>query len=93
MRMGYRQRAWRICVLYSHWGRTRYFPFFISASTGDISVFTLEQADKLYTREANPRKANRQNLLAPDSRLTEPFALKPLKATDAYVEDVLWIKP
>ena len=54
--------------------------FFIAASTGDISSFTLEQVDKFYTREAN-----RQNLLALDSRLTEPFALKLLKATDAFV--------
>jgi len=54
--------------------------FFIAASTGDISALTLEQADKLYTREAN-----RQNLFALDSRLIEPFALKLLKATDHFV--------
>ncbi|RXA21753.1 glycogen debranching protein [Methanosarcina sp. MSH10X1] len=54
--------------------------FFIAASTGDISSLTLEQVDKLYLREAN-----RQNLLALDSKLTEPFALKLLKATDSFV--------
>ena len=54
--------------------------FFIAASTGDISSLTLEKVDKLYTREAN-----RQNLLALDSKLTEPFALKLLKATDPFV--------
>ncbi len=54
--------------------------FFIAASTTDISSLTLEQVDKLYTREAN-----RQNLLALDSKLTEPFALKLLKATDPFV--------
>ena len=54
--------------------------FFIAASTADISSLTLEQVDKLYTREAN-----RQNLLALDSKLTEPFALKLLKATDPFV--------
>jgi len=54
--------------------------FFIAASTGDVSSLTLEQVDKLYIREAN-----RQNLLALDSKLIEPFALKLLKATDAFV--------
>ena len=54
--------------------------FFIAASTADISSLTLEQVDKLFTREAN-----RQNLLALDSKLTEPFALKLLKATDPFV--------
>lgn len=54
--------------------------FFIAASAGDISSLTLEKVDKLYTREAN-----RQNLLALDSKLTEPFALKLLKATDPFV--------
>ncbi|AKB75086.1 Putative glycogen debranching enzyme, archaeal type, TIGR01561 [Methanosarcina lacustris Z-7289] len=54
--------------------------FFIAASTADISSLTLEQVDRLYTREAN-----RQNLLALDSKLTEPFALKLLKATDPFV--------
>jgi len=78
--MGYRQRAWRICVLYSHRGRTRDSRFFIAASTGDISALTLEQADKLYTGGAN-----RQYLLALDSRLTDLFALKLLKATDNFV--------
>jgi predicted glycogen debranching enzyme len=54
--------------------------FFIAASTRDISFFSLKQADKLYTREAN-----RKNLLALDSKLIEPFALKLLKATDIFV--------
>jgi predicted glycogen debranching enzyme len=54
--------------------------FFIAASTGDVSSLTLEQVDKLYIREAN-----RQNLLALDSKLIEPFALKLLKATDSFV--------
>jgi predicted glycogen debranching enzyme len=54
--------------------------FFIAASTRDVSSLTLEQVDKLYIREAN-----RQNLLALDSKLIEPFALKLLKATDAFV--------
>ena len=54
--------------------------FFIAASTGDISSLTLRKVDELYTREVN-----RQNLLALNSRLTEPFALKLLKATDLFV--------
>jgi len=54
--------------------------FFIAASTKDISFLTLGQVDKLYVREAN-----RQNLLVLDSKLTEPFALKLLKATDSFV--------
>ncbi|AKB78133.1 Putative glycogen debranching enzyme, archaeal type, TIGR01561 [Methanosarcina horonobensis HB-1 = JCM 15518] len=54
--------------------------FFIAASTGDISSFTLEHVDELYSREAN-----RQNLLALNSKLTEPFALKLLKATDLFI--------
>ncbi|WP_410510054.1 amylo-alpha-1,6-glucosidase [Methanosarcina hadiensis] len=54
--------------------------FFIAASTGDISSLTLEKVDKLYLREAN-----RQNLLALDSKLLEPYALKLLKATDTFV--------
>ncbi len=54
--------------------------FFIAASTGDISSLTLEQVDELYTREIN-----RQNLLALNSKLTEPFALKLLKGTDSLV--------
>ncbi len=54
--------------------------FFIAASTGDISSITLEQVEELYTREIN-----RQNLLALNSRLTEPFALRLLRATDAFI--------
>ena len=54
--------------------------FFIAASTGDISSLTLEQVDELYTKEVY-----RQNLLALNSKLTEPFALKLLRATDSFV--------
>jgi predicted glycogen debranching enzyme len=53
--------------------------FFVAVSTEDVSSFTLEHVDELYSREAN-----RQNLLALDSKLTEPFALKLLKATDIF---------
>jgi len=53
---------------------------FIAASTGNISSLTLEEVDELYAREAS-----RQNLLALDSKLTEPFALKLLKGTDPLV--------
>ncbi len=53
---------------------------FIAASTGDISSLTLEEVDELYTKEIN-----RQNLLALNSKLTEPFALKLLKGTDSLV--------
>jgi predicted glycogen debranching enzyme len=56
------------------------FRFFVAASTGDISSFTLRQVDKLRTREAN-----RQNLLVLDSKLIEPFALKLTRATDIFV--------
>jgi len=56
------------------------FRFFIAASTDDISSFTLEQVEELYIREIN-----RQNLLALNSRLTEPFALRLLRATDAFI--------
>lgn len=54
--------------------------FFIAASTHDISSLTLEQVEELYTREVY-----RQNLLAFNSRLTEPFALKLLRAADSFV--------
>lgn len=54
--------------------------FFIVASTEDVSSFTLEQIDELYTREVY-----RQNLLAFNSRLTESFALKLLQATDSFI--------
>jgi predicted glycogen debranching enzyme len=54
--------------------------FFIAASTEDISSLTLEEVDELYTSEIN-----RQNLLALNSKLTEPFALKLLKGTDSLV--------
>jgi len=54
--------------------------FFIAASTGDISSLTLKQVDKLRTREVN-----RQNLLALDSELVKPFALKLTRATDIFV--------
>jgi predicted glycogen debranching enzyme len=54
--------------------------FFIAVSTEDISSLTLEQVEELYTREVY-----RQNLLAFNSRLTEPFALKLLRATDSFI--------
>jgi predicted glycogen debranching enzyme len=54
--------------------------FFIAASTGNISSLTLKQVDKFRTREAN-----RQNLLALDSKLVQPFALKLIRATDTFV--------
>ncbi|WP_292387572.1 amylo-alpha-1,6-glucosidase [Methanosarcina sp. UBA5] len=54
--------------------------FFIVASTEDVSSLTLEQVEELYTRETY-----RQNLLVFNSRLTEPFALKLLKATDLFI--------
>lgn len=54
--------------------------FFIVASSEDISSLTLEQVEELYTREVY-----RQNLLAFNSRLTEPFALKLLRATDSFI--------
>ena len=54
--------------------------FFIVASTEDISSPTLENVEELYTREVY-----RQNLLAFNSRLTEPFALKLLRATDPFI--------
>jgi predicted glycogen debranching enzyme len=54
--------------------------FFIVASTGDISSLTLEQVDELYTKEVY-----RQDHLASNSKLTEPFALKLLRATDAFI--------
>ncbi|PAV12005.1 glycogen debranching protein [Methanosarcina spelaei] len=54
--------------------------FFIAASTEDVSSLTLEQVEEFYTRETY-----RQNLLAFNSRLTEPFALKLLRATDPFI--------
>jgi predicted glycogen debranching enzyme len=54
--------------------------FFIAASTEDISSLTLEQVEEFYTRETY-----RQNLLTFNSRLTEPFALKLLRATDPFI--------
>ncbi|AKB27522.1 Putative glycogen debranching enzyme, archaeal type, TIGR01561 [Methanosarcina siciliae T4/M] len=54
--------------------------FFIAVSTEDISSLTLEEVEELYTREVY-----RQNLLAFNSRLTEPFALKLLRATDCFI--------
>ncbi|AKB52610.1 Putative glycogen debranching enzyme, archaeal type, TIGR01561 [Methanosarcina barkeri str. Wiesmoor] len=56
------------------------FRFFVAASTGDVSSFTLKQVDKLRIREAN-----RQNLLVLDSKLIDPFALKLIRATDTFV--------
>lgn len=54
--------------------------FFIAVSTEDVSSLTLEQVEEFYTRETY-----RQNLLAFNSRLTEPFALKLLRATDPFI--------
>ena len=54
--------------------------FFIVSSTEDISSLTLEQVKEFYTREVY-----RQNLLAFNSRLTEPFALKLLRAADPFI--------
>jgi predicted glycogen debranching enzyme len=54
--------------------------FFIAASTGDISSLTLEQVDELYTKEVH-----RQDHLVSNSKLTEPFALKLLRATDNFI--------
>jgi predicted glycogen debranching enzyme len=54
--------------------------FFIAASTDDISSLNLRKVDELYKRGVN-----RQNLLALNSRLTDPFALKLLRATDAFI--------
>ena len=54
--------------------------FFVAASTGDISSFTLEQIDEFYTKEVN-----RQSSLTFNSNLTDPFALKLLRATDSFV--------
>jgi predicted glycogen debranching enzyme len=54
--------------------------FFIAASTENISSFNFERVDELYTKEVY-----RQNLLAFNSRLTEPFALKLLRATDTFI--------
>jgi glycogen debranching enzyme, archaeal type, putative len=54
--------------------------FFIAASTDDISSLNLRKVDELYKRGVN-----RQNLLALNSRLTDPFALKLLRATDTFI--------
>ncbi|HEY3361653.1 MAG TPA: amylo-alpha-1,6-glucosidase [Methanosarcina sp.] len=54
--------------------------FFIVASTEDVSALTPEQVEELYTRETY-----RQNLLSFNSRITEPFALKLLRATDSFI--------
>jgi predicted glycogen debranching enzyme len=56
------------------------FRFFIAASTRNISSLTLKQVDKLRIREAN-----RQNLLALDSKIINPFALQLTRATDNFV--------
>jgi predicted glycogen debranching enzyme len=58
-------------------GNTR---FFIAASTDDISSLNLRKVNELYKRGVN-----RQNLLALNSRLTDPFALKLLRATDTFI--------
>ncbi|MGB9929453.1 MAG: amylo-alpha-1,6-glucosidase [Methanosarcina sp.] len=53
---------------------------FVAASTGNVTSLSLEQVQELYTREVY-----RQNLLTFNSRLTEPFALKLLSATDSFI--------
>lgn len=54
--------------------------FFIASSMEDISSLSLEDAEELYTRAVY-----RQNLLAYNSMLSEPFALKLLRATDTFI--------
>jgi predicted glycogen debranching enzyme len=54
--------------------------FFIAASTGDVSNLTLEEVDELYIKEVS-----RQDNLASKLKITDPFALKLLKATDTFV--------
>ncbi len=53
--------------------------FFIIASTDEIPSLNLRKVDELYKRAVN-----RQNLLILNSRLTDPFALKLLRATDTF---------
>ncbi len=53
--------------------------FFIVASTDEISSLNLRKVDELYKRAVN-----RQNLLVLNSRLTDSFALKLLRATDTF---------
>ena len=43
-------------------------------------ILLSSKVDELYTKEVY-----RQNLLALNSRLTEPFALKLLRATDTFI--------
>ncbi len=54
--------------------------FFVASSMEDISSLSLEAAEELYTRAVY-----RQNLLAYNSILLEPFALKLLRATDPFI--------
>lgn len=54
--------------------------FFVASSMEDISSLSLEDAEELYTRAVY-----RQNLLAYNSMLSEPFALKLLRATDPFI--------
>ena len=54
--------------------------FFVASSTEDISSLSLEDAEELHTRAVY-----RQNLLAYNSMLSEPFALKLLRATDPFI--------
>src|ERR1035437_6538594 len=54
--------------------------FFIAASTGDISFYTLKKVDELYNKETH-----RHKLLAFISKLNESFALKLLRATDTFI--------
>ena len=54
--------------------------FVITASTGDISSFTLEKVDELYSKETH-----RHKLLNFNSKLNETFALKLQRATDSFI--------
>lgn len=54
--------------------------FFVAASTEDISSLSLEKAEDLYTKAVY-----RKNLLAFNSKLSDPFALSLLRATDPFI--------
>jgi len=54
--------------------------FFVAASTEDLTSLTLEKAEELYTRAIY-----RKNLLAFNSKLSDPFALSLLRAADSFI--------
>ncbi|MDD3041684.1 MAG: amylo-alpha-1,6-glucosidase [Methanosarcinaceae archaeon] len=54
--------------------------FFVAASTEDLSSLSLEEAEDLYTKAVY-----RKNLLAFNSKLSDPFALALLRATDPFI--------